>query len=78
MILSDRRMPGTSGDELLARVRNHGIEVPFVMVSAVDSDVDLPDGLTEYFTKPVAGSDLIACVEQHVSDPVAMQESHSG
>jgi CheY-like chemotaxis protein len=70
LVLSDRRMPEMSGDELYTRIQEEAIEVPFVMISAVDSEESLPDGLDDYLTKPITRSDLTACINRHISSPV--------
>ncbi len=74
LVLSDRRMPEMSGDELYTRIQEHAIEVPFVMVSAVDAEESVPDGLDDYLTKPIARSDLTACINRHISAPVVARD----
>ena len=65
IVLTDRRMPGTSGVELLERLRDCGITTPVVLVSAVNPD-DVPDvPFQDYLTKPVTGAELKAAIEQH-------------
>jgi len=53
-ILLDRRMPGLSGDEVLAAVRERGIDCRVAMVTAVEPDFDiLKMGFDDYLVKPV-------------------------
>jgi len=53
LVLLDRRMPGMSGDEVLAELRDRGFDGPIAMVSAVDPDVDIVDlSCDDYLVKP--------------------------
>ena len=42
LVLSDVMMPGLDGVSLVHRLRDRGIRVPVVLMSAVHADVDLP------------------------------------
>jgi len=54
VVLLDRQMPSTSGDELLQRMRDRGIDVPTAMVTGVEPDVDVVElGFDDYVVKPV-------------------------
>lgn len=67
-VLLDRRMPGLSGDEVLAEMRGRGIEAPVAMVTAVDPDIDILDmAFDDYLTKPVSKEDLHETVERLLS-----------
>ncbi|WP_144799008.1 HalX domain-containing protein [Halorubrum depositum] len=58
-ILLDRRMPGLSGDEVLAAVRERGIDCRVAMVTAVEPDFDiLKMGFDDYLVKPVTSDTL--------------------
>lgn len=58
VVLSDRRMPETSGDELLRRLRANDIQTPVVFISAVNP-TDTPETPCQgYLTKPVTGQEL--------------------
>lgn len=64
VILLDRRMPGMSGDELLAKFVEQGITAKVAMLTAVEPEpnvVDLP--FDDYITKPVENSELLALVD---------------
>lgn len=53
VVLLDRRMPGISGEEVLERIRQWGIDCRVVMLSAVDPDFDIVDmGFDGYVVKP--------------------------
>jgi len=62
--LLDRRMPGVSGDDVLAEIRDRGIDCRVAMITAVDPDVDILDmAIDDYFVKPVDEHDLRTAVE---------------
>ena len=63
-ILLDRRMPGLSGDEVLAAVRERGIDCRVGMVTAVEPDFDILEmGFDDYLVKPVTSDTLGETVE---------------
>ena len=54
VVLLDRRMPGLSGDEVLAELRNRGVDARVAMVTAVEPDFDIIEmGFDDYLVKPV-------------------------
>lgn len=54
VVLLDRRMPGLSGGEVLAAIRDRGYETPVAMLTAVKPDLDIVDmPFDEYLEKPV-------------------------
>lgn len=57
--LTDRRMPGMSGDELVEAIRERGYDCGIAMVSAIDLDPDIVSTLFDaYLIKPVDGETL--------------------
>lgn len=59
VVLLDRRMPGLSGDEVLAAVRDRGIDCRVAMVTAVEPDFDIVAmGFDDYLVKPVTKDTL--------------------
>jgi len=65
VVLLDRRLPETSGDEVLTRIREDGSDVQVAMVSAVDPDFDILEmGFDDYLVKPVTREDLADLVER--------------
>lgn len=67
VVLTDRRMPDTSGDELLRRLRANGIDTPVILVSAIEP-TDAPETECQaYLTKPVTGAELKQHVEQQTA-----------
>ncbi|WP_435181917.1 HalX domain-containing protein [Halorussus sp. AFM4] len=65
VVLLDRRMPGRSGDEVLARIRERDIDCRVVMVTAVKPDFDILEmGFDDYLVKPVSKDELHEAVER--------------
>ncbi|MFW6152876.1 MAG: HalX domain-containing protein [Halobacteriota archaeon] len=65
VVLLDRRMPGLSGDEVLDRIRERGIDCRVIMVTAVDPDFDIIEmGFDDYIVKPIARDELLDIIEQ--------------
>ncbi|WP_276270826.1 response regulator [Haloarcula litorea] len=68
VVLLDRRMPGPSGRDVLAEIRDREADVRVAMVTAVDPDFDIAtmpfDG---YVTKPVDDEELRSTVSRLVS-----------
>jgi two-component system response regulator AdeR len=59
VVLLDRMMPGMSGDEVLAEMRDRGYDCPVAIVSAVDPDFDIIEmGFDDYITKPPTADEL--------------------
>jgi two-component system response regulator AdeR len=54
VVLLDRMMPGLSGKETLAKMKERGLDAKFAMVTAVEPDFDIIEmGFDAYLTKPV-------------------------
>ena len=65
IVLLDRRMPGMSGDEVLAEIRDRGLTCRVVMITAVEPDVDIVSmEFDEYLVKPVTAGQLQDVVER--------------
>ena len=65
VVLLDRMMPGMSGDEVLAELRERGYDCRVAMVSAVDPDFDIIEmGFDDYVTKPPTKAELVATIEE--------------
>lgn len=68
VVLLDRRMPGPSGDEVLAEIRSRPQDVRVALVTAVDPDFDVVDmGFDDYVVKPVDEEALHRVVERLLS-----------
>lgn len=64
VVLLDRRMPGMSGDEMLAKLVERGITAKVAMLTAVEPDRDIVDmPFDDYITKPVDHNGLLALVD---------------
>jgi DNA-binding response OmpR family regulator len=64
VVLLDRRMPGMSGDEVLAEVRDRAPDVQVAMLTAVEPAEDIVDmPFDDYRVKPLDRSELLGVVE---------------
>ena len=64
VVLLDRMMPGMSGDEVLASIRECGFDCRVAMVTAVEPDLDIVAmGFDAYVRKPPTRERLFATVE---------------
>lgn len=65
VVLLDRRMPITSGNEVLAAIEENGLDCRVAMVTAVDPDFEIIDlGVDDYLVKPVSKNALLDVVER--------------
>ncbi len=65
VVLLDRRMPGTSGDEVLRTLRAESFDGQIVMATAAYPDFDIVEvGFDNYIVKPIDRDELIEVVEQ--------------
>lgn len=66
-VIADLQMPGMSGLDLLAHMREKGYKTPFILITAFPEgsvrDRALKAGAIGFFAKPFAALDLIDCVE---------------
>lgn len=64
VVLLDRRMPGMTGDEVLAEFVERGITAKVAMLTAVEPDTDIVEmPFDDYVTKPVDNDELLALVD---------------
>jgi DNA-binding response OmpR family regulator len=63
LMIMDRNLPGTEGSEFVAAMREAGIQVPVIYLSAKDSDGDIETGFLrggdDYMTKPFNMKELL-------------------
>ena len=65
IVLLDRRMPGISGDEVLAKIRDRDLNIWVAMVTAVDPDFDIIEmPFDDYVIKPVSRQDLFETINR--------------
>ena len=65
VVLLDRHMPGISGDEVLERIDDTGVDVRVVMLTAVEPDFDIVDmPFDAYVEKPGVREELLSVVEE--------------
>lgn len=64
VVLLDRRLPDTAGDDLLEEVSRQSPESRVAMVTAVEPELDIVDlGFDDYLVKPVERTELRATVD---------------
>lgn len=65
LVLLDRRMPGLSGDDVLAEIRARGHDCPVIMVTAVYPTFDIITmSFNDYLIKPISRDALRETVER--------------
>lgn len=71
LILSETRLPGTNGLDLLAYIKKHMPETHFIALSAVPEDETKAEelGADAFLAKPFVLKDLFDIVEQFVVNP---------
>jgi len=68
VVLLDRRMPGLSGDEVVAELNDKHVDCRVVMVTAVEPDLDIVElPFDEYLVKPVTTEQLRNVVERMIA-----------
>lgn len=68
IVLLDRLMPGMSGDDVLAELRDRTTDCKVAMVTAVEPDFDvITMGFDDYLTKPVERDELLETVRRLLS-----------
>jgi DNA-binding response OmpR family regulator len=64
VVLLDRRMPGSSGDEVMERLERRDENPAVVVVTAVDPDFDILElSFDDYVCKPIQADELVAVIE---------------
>ncbi len=65
ILVTDQQMPGMSGMELVAMLRDSGIKIPAVVVTAhhdpYSGHGSRPGSISELIEKPIEPEDLVAC-----------------
>jgi len=65
VVLLDRRMPVVSGNEVLAKIEERGLDCRVAMVTAVNPDFEIIDlRVDDYLVKPVTSEELREVVER--------------
>jgi two-component system response regulator AtoC len=71
LVLSDIRMPGQDGIELLKKIRANGIETPFVFITGYASENAPIDaiklGARDYLLKPFNLDELLESVKKYIA-----------
>ncbi|MEY4745369.1 MAG: hypothetical protein RL272_1314 [Candidatus Parcubacteria bacterium] len=69
VLLTDRRMPGMGGDELVASLRSRGNRQFFIMMTGFVRDTDCVPGVDRLVRKPMRLDDLIEAVRDAEPHP---------
>lgn len=81
LIISDMKMTGMSGLELLKQVREKDPLIPFLMITAFSNVSDAVDvlksGASDYLTKPVNLSELAIRLKKELDRKVIMEENRN-
>lgn len=82
LVISDVRMPGLNGYELIERIRAQDAAVPIIAVSGLDADdqvvAGLEAGADDYLAKPVSVPVLLAKVRAAVRRQQAVMDGEGG
>lgn len=67
LLLMDRNLPGVEGSEFVAKLRDDGVDVPVIFLSAKDKENDIEDGFLrggdDYITKPFNMKEMLLRVK---------------
>ncbi|MFT7860100.1 MAG: response regulator transcription factor [Sulfurimonas sp.] len=67
LLIMDRNLPGVEGSEFVSELRDYGIDVPVIFLSAKDKDEDIEEGFVrggdDYITKPFNMKELLLRVK---------------
>ena len=79
LIVTDLRMPGMTGIELLRAVREHNTQIPVIIITAhstVDNAIDaLRLGATDFIKKPFDMDELMILIERSLENSRLKQEN---
>ena len=71
IIVMDIMLPGLNGFDIVKELRNQKMDIPVLMLSALDEIPDKVKGLNvgadDYMTKPFSPSELVARVKAHMA-----------
>jgi len=67
LIIMDRNLPGVEGSEYIQSLRDNGIQIPVIYLSAKDKDLEIEEGFIrggdDYITKPFNMKELLLRVK---------------
>ncbi len=63
LLIMDRNLPGVEGSEFVAQIRDNGVEIPVIYLSAKNKESDIEEGFErggdDYITKPFNMKELV-------------------
>ena len=78
LVITDVRMPGVKGDEILSAVRDRRAEAPVIVITAfgsVEQAVEMVKaGAFQYITKPFKATELLRAVEWALEETAPLRE----
>ena len=81
LVILDRMLPKLDGIQILKTMRSKEIEVPVLLLTALDSDADIAAGLDagadDYLPKPFAAPVLLARVRALLRRPAKLTSGHT-
>jgi two-component system nitrogen regulation response regulator GlnG len=81
LVVSDVRMPGMDGLELLRRVKKHEADLPVIMITGwggIEGAVEaLKQGASDYLTKPVDSQELVNRIRQALEAALPPSLAHA-
>ena len=80
LVLTDLKMPGMDGVELLRKLRHHAADVPVVLMTAfgaVETAVSaMREGAADYLTKPLNTDELVLVIDRALERVRLRRETH--
>ena len=81
VVITDLKMPGMSGMDLLRRVRNEYPETAVIMITAfgsIEGAVEaMKNGAVDYITKPIDIDELVILINRALDHPQLVEEVRS-
>ena len=81
LVVTDRSMPAMSGYQLVAAIRDLRTDIPVIMITGYDTDVDAAlqtsMGITRLLTKPLSKDEIAAVIREVLDDAAGTTNSPS-
>ncbi|HBI25236.1 MAG: Response regulator receiver protein [Candidatus Wolfebacteria bacterium GW2011_GWC2_39_22] len=70
LVITDHDMPVMKGAEMVAKLRDKGVQTPIIMVSSTPGSEDTP-GISGFLSKPFLSKELVDMIERLTVSAVA-------